>query len=79
MPRGEIWQTISRLYHTGRKNAVIVIVERGTATGLRRIPLERVKRVASGYIELDDGTIIPLHRVVRVEEPEGEAIYERDR
>ncbi len=42
-------------------------MDRLTASGLRRIGFERVTRVKRDHIELNDGTILPLHRILAVE------------
>ena len=66
--RGRVYEELSRLIHggVGAEGARLVIEERGGATGLREVPVERVARLARGFLVLDDGTVIPLHRVVAV-------------
>ncbi|KSW11473.1 hypothetical protein CF15_01070 [Pyrodictium occultum] len=76
--RGELEEAVARFFHT-RARGFIVVAERGTATGLRRIPRERVARVTSSHIVLDDGTVIPLHRVVALEDEAGRTIWRRYR
>ncbi len=74
--RGGLREAIAQLYYSGRRGYV-VIVERGTHTGLRRIRLENIEKLGRGYIVLVDGTIIPLHRVVKVLDDEEKVVYSR--
>lgn len=74
--RGGLREAIAQLYYSGKRGSV-VIVERGTATGLRRLSLEDVERLGRGYLVLVDGTIIPLHRVVMVLDEKGDVVYSR--
>jgi len=76
--RGEIYEVIARLYHRGFRG-FIVVVWRGGSTGVARISFSEVARVARGFLELRDGTIIPLHRVVAVEDEEGRRVWSRFR
>ena len=74
--RGGLIEAIAQLYYSG-KRGYIVIVERGTATGLRQISLESIEKLKRGYIVLVDGTIIPLHRIVMVLDERGDTVYAR--
>lgn len=70
--RGRVYEELARLIHGGRGGYVAVVIEeRGGTTGLRDIPLERIARLARGFLVLDDGTVIPLHRVVGLREQGG--------
>ncbi len=74
--KGEIYEVVARLFHTGFKG-YLVVVWRGTATGLARIPFTEIARVTRGFLELRDGSIIPLHRVVAVEDARGRRVWSR--
>jgi uncharacterized protein (UPF0248 family) len=74
--RGEIYEVVARLYHQGFRG-YIVVVWRGGSTGLARISFNDVVRVARGFLELRDGTIIPLHRIVAVEDERGRRVWSR--
>ncbi len=74
--RGEIIEVVRRFIASGR-DICIVIVERGTASGTRRIRSSEVARVKPKYIELRDSTIIPLHRVLAVEDSSGKVLWRR--
>ena len=74
--RGEIHQAVARFFHTS-STGYVVIAERGTATGLKRIPRERIARVTRSHLVLEDGTVIPLHRVVAIEDEEGNTLWQR--
>ena len=70
--RGRVYEELSRVIHGGRGGYVAVVIEeRGAGGGLRDIPLGRVARLARGFLVLDDGTVIPLHRVVGLRERGG--------
>ncbi|ALL00227.1 hypothetical protein Pyrde_0177 [Pyrodictium delaneyi] len=74
--RGEIHEAVARFFHTS-STGYIVIAERGTATGVKRIPRERIARVTRSHLVLEDGTVIPLHRVIAIEDGEGGTIWQR--
>ncbi|AEM39726.1 protein of unknown function DUF504 [Pyrolobus fumarii 1A] len=67
--RGRIYEVVSRVFALREQypDARIVIVDRVSPTGLRKIPVSRVTRVKKDHMVLDDGSVIPLHRVVMVE------------
>ncbi len=76
--RGEIYEIVARVVRLREKyrNAEILVVDRLSATGLRRIPAERVVSVKKDHLVLDDGSVIPLHRVVGVD-VEGKRYWRR--
>lgn len=74
--RSGVWEAVARLYYRGQGGSV-VIVERGGASGLRRISLEEVTELRRGFLLLRDGTVVPLHRIVYVEDGEGRRVYSR--
>ena len=74
--RGEIYSLIARLFHTGFKG-YIVVIERGRVSGTRLIGFNEVSRVTRGFIELKDGTVIPLHRVIGVLDEEKQPVWRR--
>jgi len=73
--RGRVYEALARLIHGGRGGYVAVVIEeRGGVSGLRDIPVDRVARLARGFMVLDDGTVIPLHRVVGLRGVGGELL-----
>jgi uncharacterized protein (UPF0248 family) len=73
-----VYEELARVIHGGRGGYVAVVIEeRGAARGLRDIPLERVARLARGFLLLDDGTVIPLHRVVGLRRRDGGVVWLR--
>ncbi len=77
--RGAVYELLRRLtaLRDRYKGYRILIVDRSTASGLRGVPLEDVERVGPGSMELGDGTVIPLHRVVAVVDREGRVVWSR--
>jgi uncharacterized protein (UPF0248 family) len=55
----------------------VVVVDRAEASGLRRIPVDVIERVERSALVLADGTFIPLHRVVAVEDGSGVTVWSR--
>ncbi len=67
--RGEIFEVVSRVFRLRDRypGAELLVVDRLSATGVRRIPFERIVEVKKDHVVLDDGSVIPLHRVVGVD------------
>jgi uncharacterized protein (UPF0248 family) len=76
--KGEIHEAVAKFFHRGSKG-YIVIAERGPVSGTRRISVDEIERVAADRIILRDGTVIPLHRVIRIEDEKGTTIWARFR
>ncbi len=74
--RGEIVEVVRRFIAT-RDDVCIVVVERGTASGTRRVCSSEIAKIKPKYIELVDSTIIPLHRVVAVVDSSGKILWKR--
>ncbi len=71
--RGIVESVLRRLIalreaHRGYK---LVVIDRASPTGVSKIPLDRVEAVTSDAAILDDGSVIPLHRVLGVEDERG--------
>jgi uncharacterized protein (UPF0248 family) len=65
--RGRVYEELSRIVHGGGGGvASVVIEERGWAGGVREVPVERIRLLKQGFMVLDDGTLVPLHRVLGV-------------
>ncbi len=78
--RSRIKQEINKMIFTGKKNYVIVYIDRSRDTGirLRELPISKVARVTEWALYLDDDyTVIPLHRVVEIRDREGRIIWRR--
>ncbi len=67
--RGRLYEIIARLVALRDRypDASLLVVDRLSPTGLRRVGVERIVRVKRDEVVLDDGSVIPLHRVVGVE------------
>ena len=77
--RGEIYAIISRLIALRERYSgyCILVVDRSRVTGVKRLSLEVVRGLEGEYIVLEDGSMIPLHRVVGVEDRDGRLIWTR--
>ncbi len=80
MRKGTIRNMVNKILWSDDKDQyTLVVVDRLTPTGLREIPGGCVERVDRAYIYLgcgEEGTIIPIHRVVMVKY-KGAAIWSR--
>ena len=76
--RGEIHEAVAKHFHTGTMGYV-VIAERGTASGTKKIGFKEIRRVARDRIILVNGTIIPLHRVLLIIDEKGNVLWRRGR
>lgn len=58
---------------------LLVVIDRQSRSGFKYIGFENIKRVDNNYIYvgIDGETIIPLHRVVRIERRNGEIVWQR--
>ena len=65
--RGRIYEELRRCKAV-RPECVVVVVDRAENSGLSHIPVERIVKISKEYMVLDNGTIIPLHRVVKIVE-----------
>ena len=65
--RGRIYEELRRYKALYPDTSFIVVIDRSKKTRETLIPLSRVRRIGRDFMELDDGTMIPLHRVVRIE------------
>ena len=67
--RGKLYEILSRLVALRDRypDASVLIIDRLSVTGLQRLSLNRVVRVKRDELVLDDGSVIPLHRIVAVE------------
>ncbi len=74
--RGAIHEAVASHFHKGTKGYV-VIAERGTASGTKKISFEDIERVAVDRLILVDGTIIPLHRVLYIVNNNGSILWSR--
>ena len=77
--RGEVYEIVRRLLALRQRyrGYAILVVDRSTVSGLRRLPLEAVERVEGDALLLADGTVIPLHRVQGVVDSEGRLVWSR--
>ena len=64
--RGRIYEEIRRYMALYRDSSFLVIIDREARSGETIIPLKRIEKVTKTFIFLDNGTQIPLHRVIRV-------------
>lgn len=79
-----IKEAINRIlwkYRESLDEFLLVIVDRTTSSGYRYILFSKIKDVDNNYVylsnELQELTVIPLHRVVRIEKKNGEIIWQR--
>ncbi len=80
--RSRIRQEVNKLIWTGAGDHRIVYVDRDPLLGerLRELPVSRVERASEWALYLDDGdTVIPLHRIVEIRDPEGRTVWRRSR
>ena len=56
----------------------LVVVDRLSSTGLAEIPFESIEGIDNNYVYLNDGTVIPNHRVVGIKKGES-YIWKRGR
>lgn len=78
--RSVIRQVINRLLMSGRPgDYTIVYIDRGptSPSGLGGVSASRVVAVSEWAMTLDDGTVIPLHRVVEVRDRSGAVVWRR--
>jgi len=78
--KSRIREAINRFIYQGRLDYRIVYVDRDPVVGQRlgEVEAARVSRVTGWAIYLDDDyTVIPLHRVVEIRDPEGRTVWRR--
>lgn len=66
--QGEIWNLINKIvWSKDKQNFVVVILDRLMPNNERAITGDKiVGTVGRNYIELKDGGIVPLHRVIEI-------------
>ena len=74
--RGAIHEAVASHFHRGTRGYV-VIAERGTTSGTKRISFREIERVAADRIILVNGTVIPLHRVLYIVDEKGNILWSR--
>jgi len=77
---GDIWLALAKIMysHGDKEGGYVTIIERGGGSArLREIPLSRITVLKKGYIILDDGTLIPLHRIMSIVDGKGRTLYSR--
>jgi len=74
--RGAIHEAVAKHFHKGTRGYV-VISERGTVSGTKRISFDEIERVAADRIILANGTVIPLHRVLYIVDERGRVLWSR--
>ena len=77
--RGELYELLRRLVALRERfrGYRIVVLDRSLASGVRRLSVSEVERVERASLLLSDGTVIPLHRVLAVEDGEGREVWSR--
>lgn len=68
MRKGEIWNLINRIIWSQEKeNYEVVFIDRLQPNFSRSVRGDKIIRVLkSGLIEISDGSLIPLHRVLEI-------------
>ncbi len=64
--RGRIYEEVRRVLALYPNNSFLVIIDRSSKTGKTIVPVSRIDKVTKTFIILDDGSMIPLHRIVEV-------------
>ncbi|HHD15546.1 MAG TPA: DUF504 domain-containing protein [Euryarchaeota archaeon] len=62
----------------GIEDVSIAFVSRGSSGGISRIPGHRIEHIGKSFMELKDGTFIPFHRIILIEDHDG-VLWERGR
>lgn len=49
------------------ENTRISYIHRGAAKNIKTIPGYRIKTIDKGFLVLDENTLIPFHRIIKIE------------